>query len=87
MYVIITYDVAVERTDGVRAMLRQYLNWVQNSVFEGQLTEGVLEEVSLKLKDLIDEEKDSVIVYSLSNPNWLRKKVVGVEKSEISPVV
>jgi CRISPR-associated protein Cas2 len=87
MYVIIAYDVAVERIDGVRGMLRQYLNWVQNSVFEGELTEGVLEEVSMKLRDLIDEQRDSVILYTLSNPNWLRKEVVGVEKSEISPVV
>lgn len=87
MYVIITYDVAVERIDRVRAMLRQYLNWVQNSVFEGELTVGVLEEVSLKLRDVIDEQKDSVIVYTISNANWLEKKVVGVEKAEVSTVL
>jgi CRISPR-associated protein Cas2 len=87
MYVIITYDVAVERIDRVRAMLRQYLNWVQNSVFEGELTVGVLEEVSLKLRDVIDEQRDSVIVYTISNANWLEKKVVGVEKAEVSTVL
>jgi CRISPR-associated protein Cas2 len=87
MYVIVAYDVAVERIDGVRGMLKQYLNWVQNSVFEGELTMGSLEEISLKLKDLIDQERDSVIVYTIANPTWLRKRVVGVEKSEISPVL
>jgi len=87
MYAIITYDVAVERIDRVRAMLRQYLNWVQNSVFEGELTVGVLEEVSLKLRDVIDEQKDSVIVYTISNANWLEKKVVGVERAEVSTVL
>jgi len=79
--------VAVERIDRVRAMLRQYLNWVQNSVFEGELTVGVLEEVSLKLRDVIDEQRDSVIVYTISNANWLEKKVVGVEKAEVSTVL
>ena len=87
MYVIITYDIAVERIDGVRGMLRQYLNWVQNSVFEGELTIGVLEEVCLKLRDLINEETDSVIIYTMANPNWLKKKVVGVARSEVSAVL
>ena len=87
MYVIITYDVAVERIDRVRGMLRQYLNWVQNSVFEGELTAGTLEEVSLKLRDVIDEQKDSVILNTISNANWLEKKVVGVERAEVSTVL
>jgi len=87
MYVIVAYDVAVERIDGVRGVLKQYLNWVQNSAFEGELTTGTLEELSMKLKDLIDEAHDSIIIYTVSNPKWLRKRVVGLEKSEISPVL
>ena len=87
MYVIVVYDVAVERIDTVRGLLKQYMNWVQNSAFEGELTTGTLEELSLKLKDLIDENHDSIILYTVPNPKWLKKKVVGLEKSEISSVM
>jgi len=87
MYVIVAYDVEVQRIDGVRSMLRRYLNWVQNSVFEGELTVGILEEISLNLRDLIDEERDSVIIYTISNPRWLQKRMIGVEKSEVSQIL
>jgi len=87
MYVIVAYDVAVERLDTVRKTLKQYLNWVQNSAFEGELTEGKLEELSMRIKDVIDEKADSVICYSLSNPRWLKKRVIGIEKGEIAQVI
>jgi len=87
MYVIVAYDVAVDRLDAVRKTLKQYLNWVQNSAFEGELTEGKLEELSMRIRDVIDEKTDSVICYSLSNPRWLKKRVIGIEKSEIAQVI
>jgi len=59
----------------------------QNSAFEGELTEGKLEELSMRIRDVIDEKTDSVICYSLSNPRWLKKRVIGIEKSEIAQVI
>jgi len=87
VYVVAVYDVAVERLDKVRGVLRQYLNWVQNSAFEGELTVGALEELKLKLKDVIRDDRDSILFYSVSNPKWLRKGVLGVEKSAPTTVV
>ena len=87
MYVIVVYDVEVERINQVRALMKQYLNWVQNSAFEGELTAGKLEEVSAKLSDIIDQERDSIIFYTLSNPNWIQKRIIGIEKSEVSTVL
>jgi len=81
------YDVAVERLDSVRGILRRYLNWIQNSAFEGELTEGLLEELKAKLGDVIDVNHDSIIFYTTSNPRWIKKKVLGVEKSEITQVL
>jgi CRISPR-associated protein Cas2 len=81
------YDVEVERINQVRALMKQYLNWVQNSAFEGELTAGKLEEVSAKLSDIIDQERDSIIFYTLSNPNWIQKRIIGIEKSEVSTVL
>jgi len=87
LYIVVVYDVAVERLDRVRSVLKQYLNWVQNSAFEGELTAGTLEELKLKLSDVIEEERDSLLFYSVSNPKWLDKDVMGVEKSAPSTVV
>ena len=81
------YDVAVERLGSVRGILRRYLNWIQNSAFEGELTEGLLEELKAKLGDVIDVNHDSIIFYTTSNPRWIKKKVLGVEKSEITQVL
>ena len=81
------YDVAVERLNSVRGILRRYLNWIQNSAFEGELTEGLLEELKVKVRDVIDVNHDSIIFYTTSNPKWIKKKVLGVEKSEVTQVI
>lgn len=78
---------AVERLDRVRGVLKQYLNWVQNSAFEGELTEGVLQELSTKLRDVIEEEEDSILVYRIANPSWVTKTVIGIEKSDVSTIL
>lgn len=81
MQVVIVYDVEVERIDAVRIILKQYLTWIQNSVFEGQITEGRLEELRLKIAGIIENDKDSVIVYSVNNPSWINKTIWGIEKN------
>ncbi len=57
MYVIVVYDVNVGRVNKVCKFLRMYLNWVQNSVFEGELTESELVKVEAGLKEIIDKNK------------------------------
>ncbi|MGB9659701.1 MAG: CRISPR-associated endonuclease Cas2 [Nitrososphaerales archaeon] len=84
---IIVYDIAVERLNAVRHVMKQYLNWVQNSAFEGEITEGKLEELRLKVYDIIDKDSDSIVVYKTSNPSWVSKSVWGIEKGEVSPIV
>ncbi|GIU72275.1 MAG: CRISPR-associated protein Cas2 [Candidatus Nitrosocaldaceae archaeon] len=85
--VIIVYDVGIERLDAVRKILKQYLNWVQNSAFEGEITEGLLEEIKLKLFGIIDTEVDSIIVYSINNPKWVKKRIWGREKGETDNIL
>ena len=63
------------------------MNWIQNSAFEGELTEGLLEELRIKLSEAIDLNHDSIIFYTTSNPKWIRKKVLGIEKSEVTQVL
>lgn len=87
MYVVIVYDVSVERVSKVCNFLRRYLNWIQNSVFEGELSVGKLEEVKLGLKDIIDKNSDSILFFVASNDKWLKKEVLGIEKSPISQII
>jgi CRISPR-associated protein Cas2 len=74
LYVIVVYDVGIERVDSVRHILKRYLTWIQNSVFEGEISMGKLEEMRILISYIINKEKDSVIVYSLNNPSWLQCK-------------
>lgn len=87
MYVIVVYDVAQERVNRVCKFLRRFLNWVQNSAFEGELTRGQLEEVKSGVKDIVDLSEDSIYFYLLRDARWLEKEVLGVEKNPIDRVL
>lgn len=79
-YLIITYDIGEERVNKVRKILKKYFMWVQNSVFEGDITAGRLQKCRLELTKTIDAEEDSIYFYSLENRLNYKKTVMGVEK-------
>jgi len=81
MYVIVVYDVSVERVNRVKKFLRMYLTWIQNSVFEGELTEADFERVRAGLKKLIEEAEDMVVIYRLQSERAMKREVIGVDKS------
>ncbi len=87
MYVILVYDVDVHRVNKVCKFLRRFLNWVQNSVFEGALTEAKLAEVKLGLKQLIDSEVDSIYLYQIRDEKWVDKEILGVERNPTDPFI
>ncbi|MCW1311335.1 MAG: CRISPR-associated endonuclease Cas2 [Candidatus Rehaiarchaeum fermentans] len=81
MFVIITYDVEEKRINRVRKKLKSYMTWVQNSVFEGELTEGKLEKCLTMINKIIDKEADSIYVYKVSIPKNIEKSIIGKEKN------
>jgi CRISPR-associated protein Cas2 len=81
MYLIIVYDVHVKRVGRICKYLRRYLTWIQNSVFEGELTEGQITQLKLGLKRIIKDEEDSVLFYYFSSDKWLKKEFMGLEKN------
>lgn len=87
MYVIIVYDINVDRVNKVKSFLRQHLFWIQNSVFEGELTESEFEEIYKGLMEIIDKEVDSVIIYKLRMVELLNREVLGVEKAPIEEIL
>lgn len=84
---VIVYDVSVKRLNEVRRLLKQYFNWVQNSAFEGEISEGKLEEVKIKLFKIINKDEDSILVYKISNPKWIKKISWGVEKNPTEEII
>lgn len=87
MYVIIVYDINVERVNNVKSFLRRYLFWIQNSVFEGDITESEFEIIYEGLMEIIDENVDSVIIYKLRMEELLNREVLGVEKAPIGEIL
>jgi len=81
MYVILVYDVGEKRVGKMLKRCRKYLSWIQNSVFEGEITEVKLKELVYKAKQLMDVKTDSLILFKSRNEKWLDKEIVGVERS------
>lgn len=83
MYVILVYDCSEKRVAKMLRLCRKYLNWIQNSVFEGEISEVKLKELTIKAKDFMDESEDSLIIFSGRTEKWLDKQVIGKERSSI----
>lgn len=81
VFVIITYDVGQKRVHKVCKKLREYLTWTQNSVFEGELTKGILMKCLNDLDAIICPEQDSIYLYRVENPRHIKKEVFGQEKN------
>lgn len=81
------YDVEERRVAKVCKFLRQYLHWVQNSVFEGEVTDGKFKEIQIGLKKRITSDKDSVLFYKLRASYDIEKEVMGLEKSAIDSII
>jgi CRISPR-associated protein Cas2 len=68
LHVIIAYDVTANRTDKFKRICQIYLIRIQNSVFEGELTEAQL----MRIKDiLVKEVKEDETVRI-----WLTSKIL-----------
>ena len=68
-------------------LCRRYLNWIQNSVFEGELTDVKLKELLHEARKIMNEEKDSIIIFKSRQESWLDKTVIGREKNELDNIL
>lgn len=81
MYVILVYDCGEKRVGKMLKLCRRYLSWIQNSVFEGEITAVKLRELELLAREIIDPEEDSLIIFRSRNEKWLEKQVIGHERA------
>lgn len=83
MYVIAVYDVGEKRVAKMLKLMRRYLNWIQNSVFEGEISEVRLLELKVEARLIMDTESDSLIFFKARQEKWLDKEIVGKERQNL----
>lgn len=87
MYIILVYDVAEKRVNKMLKLCRKYLYWIQNSVFEGELSEAQLTELKYKASKIMEEDSDSIIIFKSRNEKWLDKEIIGIEKNTTDTIL
>lgn len=84
MYIILVYDVAEARVGKMLRFVRRYLPHIQNSVFEGELSESKLAALRVGLLKRMEPAEDSVIIWSGRDDRWIDRETLGTEKRPVS---
>jgi CRISPR-associated protein Cas2 len=80
MFIILVYDVNEKRVQKYHKICKKYLTWVQNSVFEGEITEANLRILKDELKKIMIEEEDSVVIYKFRTKKYYDREMIGIPK-------
>ena len=89
MYVVLIYDVEVD-DNGAKAsrnifkICKKYLTHVQKSVFEGDITPALLQQLKSEINKHIRKNRDSVIIFKSREERWLQKEFWGIEDEKTS---
>ncbi len=89
MYIILVYDI---KSDGggqrilnkTFKICKKYLIHIQNSVFEGEISEAQLLKLKKELKAVIRSNEDSLIVFKSRNECWIPKEMWGIQEDKTS---
>lgn len=88
LYYIAVYDISSPfRLAKVLKIFRKYLEWIQNSAFEGELTEGQFLNLKKELRKVMDKEKDSILFFYSENRKYINKEILGVEKNQLTNII
>lgn len=92
MYVVLVYDISLNNNGAwvlnkVFKICKKYLIHVQNSVFEGEISESQLLKLEYELKKYIRKDLDSVILFKSRNERWLKKEFWGLQIETGSPFI
>lgn len=92
MYVILVYD--IKSDDGGQKVLnrtfktcKKYLSHIQNSVFEGELSNAQITKLQYELNAIIRKDIDSIILFKSRSERWLEKDMWGVKEDKTSNFV
>ena len=80
MFVILVYDASAKRVQKFLKICRKYLVHVQRSVFEGEITEAQLRALRDELSRIMDENEDSVVIYTFRTKKYYKRLIMGQDK-------
>lgn len=80
MFVILVYDMGEKRVAKALKRCRKYLNWVQNSVFEGEISDSNLKKLKMEMERVLVPEEDSVIIYTMRTTRYSEREIMGLRK-------
>ena len=89
MYIVLIYDINID-DNGAKAsrnifkICKKYLTHVQKSVFEGDITPGLLQKLKIEVSRHIRKDKDSVIVFRSRDERWMQKEFLGKKDDKTS---
>lgn len=89
MYVLLVYDISLD-DNGARVLrnvfkiAKKYLHHVQNSVFEGEITEAQIYALKAEIKKWVRSDADSVLLFKSREKKWLDKEFWGKEEDKTS---
>ena len=82
MFVIMAYDIGVKRVGKALKVARRYLTWIQNSVFEGEITRAKFERLKVEMKKVINNDEDAVVFYIFRTKMYTSRETMGIEKGK-----
>lgn len=81
MFAILVYDVGEKRVAKTLKTARKYLNWVQNSVLEGEISDANYRRLKEELKKISGgSEEDSFIFYTFRTEKYYDREIIGAKK-------
>lgn len=89
MYLVLVYDIKLDE-EGPKVLRRvfkickKYLTHIQNSVFEGELSESQLMKLKIEVKGYLRENIDSCILFTARNNVWMKKEFIVKEEDKTS---
>lgn len=87
MFLILVYDFDEKRVGKALKICRKYLHWVQNSVFEGEISKANFTKLKKELDMLMNPEEDSIILYKFRSKRYSKREIMGVEKGNVDFII
>ncbi len=80
VFVILVYDFNEKRVAKALKIARKYLHWVQNSVFEGEISEANYKKLKIELQNIMHPNEDSIIFYTFRTQKYSKREEFGLKK-------
>ena len=87
MYIILTYDISIKNNGqktqrNIFKTCKKYLSHIQNSTFEGEITEAQLKKMKIELEKHLRKNLDSIIIFKTRTEKWLEKELIGKQEDK-----